>query len=54
MVLNDIAVSWGHDGVERVVLESLEEIAYGRLRTDKKLQHRPFEGERQAASSANG
>jgi lipopolysaccharide export system permease protein len=32
VVLNDIAVSWGRGGVERVVLESLEEIAYGRLR----------------------
>ncbi|MCA9261597.1 MAG: LptF/LptG family permease, partial [Planctomycetales bacterium] len=31
--LNDLAVSWGFDGVNRVVLESLEEIAYGRLRT---------------------
>lgn len=35
VMLNDIAVSWGHDGVERVVLESLEDIAYGRLRTAK-------------------
>lgn len=35
VALNDIAVSWGHSGVERVVLESLEEIAYGRLRTVK-------------------
>ena len=32
VVLNDIAVSWGRGGVERIVLESLEEIAYGRLR----------------------
>lgn len=31
--LNDLAVSWGFDGVNRVILESLEEIAYGRLRT---------------------
>lgn len=33
VVLNDIAVSWGRSGVDRVILESLEEIAYGRLRT---------------------
>ena len=31
--LNDLAVSWGRGGVDRVLLESLEEIAYGRLRT---------------------
>ena len=31
--LNDMAVSWGRDGVERVVLESVDEIVYGRLRT---------------------
>jgi lipopolysaccharide export system permease protein len=33
VLLNDLAVSWGREGVERVVLESLEEIAYGRLQT---------------------
>jgi len=32
VVLNDVAVSWGHNGVKRVVFESLEEIVYGRLR----------------------
>lgn len=31
--INDMAVSWGHGGVQRVVLESLEEIIYGRLNT---------------------
>ena len=35
VVLNDVAVSWGRGGVDRVILESLEEIAYGRLRTAK-------------------
>lgn len=35
VVLNDVAVSWGRGGVERVILESLEEIVYGRLRTTK-------------------
>jgi len=33
VVLNDVAVSWGRGGVDRVILESLEEVAYGRLRT---------------------
>lgn len=31
--LNDLAVSWGRDGVRRVVLESLEDIAYRMLET---------------------
>ena len=35
VVLNDVAVSWGRDGVQRVLLESLEDIVYGRLRTTK-------------------
>ena len=32
VALNDLAVSWGRLGVQRVFLESLEEVAYGRLR----------------------
>lgn len=35
VMLNDVAVSWGDGGVQRVVLESLEEIIYGRLRTTR-------------------
>lgn len=35
--LNDFAVSWGRIGMQRVVLESLEEIVYGRLKS-----HRTF------------
>jgi lipopolysaccharide export system permease protein len=31
--LNDIAVSWGREGVKRVVVESVEQIAYSMLRT---------------------
>lgn len=31
--MNDIAVSWGDGGVRRVIIESLEDIAYGQLRT---------------------
>ncbi len=33
--LNDLAVSWGRNGVQNVVVESVEEIAYGMLRTQK-------------------
>ena len=33
--LNDVAVSWGREGMTRVVIESVEEIAYGRL----EMQH---------------
>ncbi len=33
VILNDVAVSWGRGGVQRVIVESLEEIVYGRLRT---------------------
>jgi len=35
VALNDIAVSWGRGGVQQVILESLEEIVYGRLRTTR-------------------
>ncbi len=34
VVLNDLAVSWGQAGVERVFLESIEEVAYGQLRVN--------------------
>lgn len=33
--LNDLAVSWGRSGVQRVVMNSIEEIAYGMLRTQR-------------------
>ena len=33
--LNDVAVSWGRDGVRRVVINSVEEIIYGRLRQQR-------------------
>jgi lipopolysaccharide export system permease protein len=33
--LNDVAVSWGRLGVRRVIVESVEEIAYGMLRTQR-------------------
>jgi lipopolysaccharide export system permease protein len=33
--LNDVAVSWGREGVRRVVVESVEQIIYGRLRQQR-------------------
>jgi lipopolysaccharide export system permease protein len=33
VVLNDVAVSWGRLGVQRVFLASIEEVTYGQLRT---------------------
>lgn len=33
--LNDVAVSWGTAGINRVVLQSVEQIIYGRLRTQR-------------------
>jgi lipopolysaccharide export system permease protein len=36
--LNDVAFSWGRTGVERVLLESLEEIAYGQLRHQRSFR----------------
>ncbi|MEQ8209750.1 MAG: LptF/LptG family permease [Lacipirellulaceae bacterium] len=39
----DLAVSWGREGTSRVVIESLEEIAYGRLRTTRQFRRDNFE-----------
>ncbi len=33
--LNDVAASWGRKGVQRVLLQSVEQIAYGMLRTQR-------------------
>ncbi|MFM8826071.1 MAG: LptF/LptG family permease [Actinomycetota bacterium] len=33
--LNDLAVSWGRDGVRRVVVNSVEQIIYGKLRQQR-------------------
>jgi lipopolysaccharide export system permease protein len=43
VVLNDVAVSWGRGGVDRVILESLEEIVYGRLRTVRSFSNQRLE-----------
>lgn len=42
VVLNDVAFSWGHAGVQRVILQSVEEIAYGMLRTQKSYSNPRF------------
>ena len=35
VMMNDLAVSWGQLGVQRVFIESLEEVVYGRLNTTR-------------------
>ncbi len=40
--LNDVAVSWGRNGMRRVVIESVEEIAYGKLAQQKSFATKNF------------
>jgi lipopolysaccharide export system permease protein len=40
--LNDLAVSWGRKGMQRVVMHSVEQIAYGMLRTQRSYTTRQF------------
>lgn len=40
--LNDVAASWGQSGVDRVVLQSVEQIAYGMLRTQRAYSTNQF------------
>jgi len=40
--LNDIAVSWGHQGVRRVVIQSADDIVYSVLRTKKSFSSDRF------------
>ena len=40
--MNDLAVSWGRHGVQRVIVESVEEIAYGMLRAHRRYSTRQF------------
>ncbi len=37
--INDLAVSWGREGVQRVLIESVEETAYGILASQKTLSN---------------
>jgi lipopolysaccharide export system permease protein len=41
--LNDLAMSWGFHGLERVVIDSAEEIIYSVLRTHKSFKSSAFE-----------
>src|SRR6185436_12313587 len=40
--VNDLAVSWGREGMTRVVLESVEEIAYSRLQQQRSYSSKQF------------
>ena len=40
--LNDVAVSWGRTGVDRIVMRSVEDIAYGMLRTQRAYSNSRF------------
>lgn len=40
--LNDIAFSWGYSGVQRVVVQSIEEIAYSMLQTQRTYTSKRF------------
>jgi lipopolysaccharide export system permease protein len=40
--LNDLAVSWGRKGMQRVILHSVEKIAYGLLRTQRSYSNAQF------------
>ena len=40
--LNDLAVSWGRKGMQRVIFHSLEQIAYGLLRTQRSYSNGQF------------
>lgn len=39
VMLNDVAVSWGRMGSQRVFIESLEEVIYGQLRVHRTYSH---------------
>ncbi len=40
--MNDLAVSWGRKGMQRVVVQSIEQIAYGLLRTQRSYSNQRF------------
>lgn len=40
--LNDLAVSWGRNGIRRVAIEAVEDIAYGMLRTQRSYSSERF------------
>jgi lipopolysaccharide export system permease protein len=40
--LNDVATSWGYAGIRQVVVDGVEEIAYGMLRAQHRFDHAKF------------
>ena len=40
--LNDVAMTWGYQGVQRVVVNAVEDIAYGMLRTQRSYSTKAF------------
>ena len=40
--LNDMAVSWGRNGMQRVLINAVDDIAYGMLRTQKRYSSQYF------------
>ncbi|MEM1304833.1 MAG: LptF/LptG family permease, partial [Planctomycetota bacterium] len=61
VMLNDVAVSWGRSGVERVFIESIEEVVYGQLRVHRSFTHdklhitvRRVEGRKLVQPTVNG
>ena len=40
--INDVAVSWGREGMARVIIESVEEVAYGRLQQQHSYSSHQF------------
>jgi lipopolysaccharide export system permease protein len=40
--LNDLAVSWGYSGIQKVIINGVEEIAYGMLRTQRAYSSNQF------------
>lgn len=40
--INDLAVTWGQEGIQRVVLESIEDIVYSTLRAQRSYTSRQF------------
>ena len=40
--LNDVSVSWGRTGIRRVIIDSVEEMAYSKLRTDRSFSRQQF------------
>ncbi len=40
--MNDVAVTWGRQGMQRVVMHSIEQITYGLLRSQRSYSNRQF------------